>query len=83
MNPSSDDSLISHGSIVSSDRSSELGSGKKPSGSGHTGPYWDELRKLPRVRVGVAPNSGLVFWGDIKKTSTPQQGQNPQSSFNS
>jgi hypothetical protein len=27
---------------------------------GHTGPYWDALRKLPRVRVG-AIGAGLIF----------------------
>lgn len=28
---------------------------------GHTGPYWDALRKLSRVRVGGNIGAGLVF----------------------
>lgn len=27
----------------------------------HTGPYWDALRKLPRVRVGGSIGAGLIF----------------------
>lgn len=32
-----------------------------PPQGGLTGPYWDALRKLPRVRVGGSMTSGLVF----------------------
>lgn len=42
---------------------------------GPTGPYWDALRQLPRVRVGGNIGAGLVF------SSRPRAEFHPHPSF--
>lgn len=78
MNLSNHGSMNRTGSVASSERSSNSSSDTEPTGGGRIGPYWDGLRKLPRVRVGVAPISELVFWGVSPVASIPHQDQNPQ-----
>lgn len=44
---------------------------------GHTGPYWDALRKLARVRVGGPAVSGLIVSRRPQEEDPPSPTPNP------